>query len=87
MTSKPILFAVLHTCGGYAREDAGHAEICGLFTDETVAKKVAMVCSGRVVPVLLNDIKPGYAQTLEALSVKLDTSSLDQTLTITPVSA
>lgn len=87
MSTKPTLFAVLYTCGGFAREDAGHAEIAGLFTDETVAKKVAMACSGRVSPVVLNDIKPGYAEHLEALSVKLDMSSLEQTLTITPASA
>lgn len=56
------IFAVIHTVGGFAREDAPTASIAGLYTDEKIAdivRKAAGV-GAKVVPVNLDEVLPGY---------------------------
>ncbi len=81
------LYVVASTIGGYAREDASEASITGIFTDEALAKKVAMASHSKVFPVPLNQIPPGIEQNMKELSMTYDTSSLDQTIVLTDSAA
>lgn len=73
---KPVtLYAVVISTGGFCREDAPEPGIAGIFTDEKVAKSVATVTHGRVAPIELDVIKPGYLESLKAFGFKLPEAS------------
>lgn len=66
-----MLYVVASTTGGYAREDAAEPHVCGVFTDENVAKKVAMVGHGKVFTMPLDQVGAGYIETMRAMGIKL----------------
>ncbi|MBI6883137.1 hypothetical protein [Pseudomonas putida] len=71
-TQQPVtLYIVAGTIGGFAREDAAVPSVAGAFTDEQVAKKVASVTHGQVIPVELDVIKPGILESLKAFGFKI----------------
>ncbi|OZB34665.1 MAG: hypothetical protein B7X51_01355 [Pseudomonas sp. 34-62-33] len=76
MDSNPTIFIVTKLIGGYAREDAPGVSVVGCFTDEDVARKVALATSGKVAPVALNNLSAGLIASLEQLGLKLDTQAL-----------
>lgn len=56
------VFAVVHTVGGFAREDAPNISVAGIFTDEKIAdivKKSAGV-DAKVIPIIIDEVLPGY---------------------------
>lgn len=61
------LYVVHYTHGGYAREDSDVSAIAGVYTDESVAKKVKLAVSGTISEVELDLIQPGYLAHLRAL--------------------
>lgn len=70
--ANPVtLYVVASTTGGYAREDAAEPYVGGVFTDEKVAKKVAMVSHAKVFPVVLDQVGAGYIETMQAMGIKL----------------
>lgn len=72
MTQITTLYVVAGTIGGFAREDASEVSVKGVFTDKPMAEKVALVSHGKVFPVELDNIMPGYLQAFEAFGIKLD---------------
>lgn len=56
------LFAVIHTVGGFSREDAPNTAIAGIFTDLQIAETVrkAAGVNAKMVSVKLDDVAPGY---------------------------
>lgn len=56
------LFAVIHSVGGFLREDAPTPSIAGIFTDEKIADTVrkCVGLSAKVIPVNLDEVAPGY---------------------------
>jgi hypothetical protein len=55
-----IVYAVVRTVGGYAREDADQAACDGVFSTPELAEKVRKVTRGQVVAIELDHIFPGY---------------------------
>ncbi|HET8688677.1 MAG TPA: hypothetical protein VFM18_18840 [Methanosarcina sp.] len=53
------LYAVATIQGGYAREDAGTANVDGIYSDANNARIHAMVVHGKVVPVVLDQMPAG----------------------------
>lgn len=78
MTSKTptpdsnTIYVVTYEVGGYCREDPSQTRVAGAFTDKDLADKVRMAVSGKVEPVQLNTVAPGYIQAMQAFGV--DTS-------------
>lgn len=54
------LFAVLHSIGGFAREDSATPSIAGVYSDENIAVIVARASNGFVKEITLDYIAPGY---------------------------
>ena len=71
MDSNPTMFIVTKLIGGYAREDAPGVSVVGCFTDEDVARKVALATSGKVAPVALNTLSAGLIASLAQLGLCL----------------
>lgn len=80
MDSNPTMYIVTKLIGGYAREDAPGISVVGCFTDEDVARKIALATSGKVAPVALNTLSAGLIASLEQLGLKLDTQALACTI-------
>ena len=66
MSAVP-LYVVVYMVGGWSRDCSDTAEVAGVYTDEDLAKKVAIACRGEVRTVDLNKIKPGHLGMLQAL--------------------
>jgi hypothetical protein len=64
-----MLYVVKYTLGGYAREDRGHAQVAGVFTDLKTAERVCLVTHGEIQVVALDYIAPGYVQHLKAMGL------------------
>ena len=66
------LYVVVYSGGGYCREDDPIPQVAGVFNNEDLAKNVAKCNYGsKVVPIVLNDVPPGYIRHLEMLGIKL----------------
>ena len=66
------LYVVVESLGGYAREDADRPGCAGAYTDKAVADIVAkLVSSGRVFPIEIDHIHPGYLEAAKAYGFKL----------------
>jgi len=66
------LYVVVDSVGGYAREDADSPGCAGAYTDPEVANIVAkLVSSGRVFPIEIDHIHPGYLEAAKAYGYKL----------------
>lgn len=63
------LYIVTYEVGGYCREDPSQTRVAGAFTDKDLADKVRMAVSGKVEPVVLNAVAPGYVSTMQAFGV------------------
>lgn len=68
-----ILYAVISTIGGFAREDAPAPHIIGIYTDERIAHQVQILasCGAVVKPIELDAISPGYLQSAEQLGFNI----------------
>lgn len=64
------VYIVIGTSGGFAREDEPVAVVYGAFTDEKIAKNVKLVTQGKIEVVELDEVKPGYIQTMKALGLE-----------------
>lgn len=64
-----VQYIVAGTIGGYAREDADQVVVYGVFTDQAIANKMKLVTGGKVYPVVLDAIPPGYYQTMKELNL------------------
>lgn len=64
------LYIVVGTTGGFCREDADVPVVYGAFTDEETARKVKIVTQGKIEVVELDEVKPGYTQTMKALGLE-----------------
>ena len=65
------MYVVMHSVGGYCREDADRPACAGVFTSEDVANTVSKVVHGSVVPVEVDYIAPGYIDTARVFGFKL----------------
>lgn len=64
------LYIVVGTTGGFCREDPDVPAVYGAFTDEKIAEKVRIVTMGKIDVVELDEVKPGYIQTMKALGLE-----------------
>lgn len=67
--SNTEIYVVYSTMGGYAHEDPDVAVIHGVFTDPEIANKVRIVCCARVKAIKLDEIKPGYHDSIQRLGL------------------
>lgn len=65
------LYIVHRTTPGYAREDEGGSEVVGAYTDEHVAKNVAVLTYGTVQAVEVDHIYPGIRSRAKEFGIVL----------------
>jgi hypothetical protein len=65
-----MLHIVHKTVGGFTREDRDDSHIVGVYTDEDVAKKVAIASHAQVASIELDHIPPGYRSFAKELGMK-----------------
>ena len=65
------VFVVHRTVGGYAREDASSGDVVGVYTDITLAKKVALLARGTWTEVDVDYIWPGIEQLAPEFGITL----------------
>ena len=65
------LYIVVGTTGGFCREDPDVPAVYGAFTDEETAQKIRTITQSKIEVVELDEIKPGYTQTLKALGLEI----------------
>ena len=66
------LYVVHGTRGGFAREDSQQSHVVGVYTDETVATRVARIASGRVDTVTLDHVAPGYLASAREMGTPIE---------------
>ena len=71
MENKMKLFVVHATRVGYAREDADESVVVGAYTDEEVARKVALLSFAKYIEVEVDYIPPGIKKAAPEFGVKL----------------
>lgn len=62
-----IMYVVLYSIGGYAREDADTIHCAGVFTDEKLATIAKRAVNGQIVEKVVNQLEPGYLAHAKAL--------------------
>ena len=87
MDTNPTLYVVTKQIGGFAREDAPESNIVGCYTDQGVARNVALATSSKVVPVELNTMSAGLLSSFSQLGLKFDPASLTCTISTSATSA
>ena len=65
------LYAVHRTREGYAREDAHTSDVIGIYTDQEVARRVAVISYGQWQEVEVDYIPPGIKADATAYGVTL----------------
>jgi hypothetical protein len=53
------VYVVHRNRGGYAREDAAESDVVGVYTDQEVARKVALISYGRYEEMEVDYVFPG----------------------------
>jgi hypothetical protein len=65
------VFVVHRTGSGYAREDNSTSEVVGVYTEMTLAKKVALLARSACTEVDLDYIRPGIEQAASEFGITL----------------
>lgn len=65
------LYVVHCIRSGYAREDEGHSEVIGVYTDDAVAKNVALLMAAEVRPIELDHIYYGIREKAQEFGIVL----------------
>ena len=66
------LYVVHGTRGGFAREDSQQSHVIGVYTDETVATRVARIAGGQVDTVTLDHVAPGYLASAREMGTPIE---------------
>jgi hypothetical protein len=67
VVDESIVYVVLNVIDGLGHKDLPRAVCEGVFTEMSTAENVSRVCSGRVVPVRIDCIHPGYIASFKEL--------------------
>ena len=65
------VFVVHRTVSGYAREDASSSDVVGVYTDQEVARKVALLGRGKWTEVEVDYIMPYFINTAPEFGMTL----------------
>ncbi len=66
------LFVVSCVCYGYDNRSVGPAMAVGAYSDEEVAKKIALLSNGYVTEIEVDTVLPGIKERADAFGVKLN---------------